>query len=90
MQVVVQKWIDLFIFKIINCLEDISFDVFKDVYMQVWDIGCKGCIIYCLNDIIGFVLIVSESEEKVLGESFVDYVVDIGEVIYMFELLECL
>ena len=26
--------------------EDISFDAFKDVYMQAWDMGCKGCTTY--------------------------------------------
>ena len=88
MQAAAQKWIDSSISKTINCPEDISFDAFKDVYMQAWDTGCKGCTTYRPNDITGSVLTVSESEEKAPGESPADQVVDTGEVIYMSEPLE--
>ncbi|MEJ5218432.1 adenosylcobalamin-dependent ribonucleoside-diphosphate reductase [Cognatishimia sp. D5M38] len=88
MQAAAQKWIDSSISKTINCPEDISFDAFKDVYMQAWDTGCKGCTTYRPNDITGSVLTVSESEEKAPGESPADQVADTGEVIYMSEPLE--
>ena len=88
MQAAAQKWIDSSISKTINCPEDISFDAFKDVYMQAWDTGCKGCTTYRPNDITGSVLTVSESEEKAPGEDPADHVADSGEVIYMSEPLE--
>ncbi|GGE50400.1 adenosylcobalamin-dependent ribonucleoside-diphosphate reductase [Actibacterium pelagium] len=65
MQAAAQKWIDSSISKTINCPEDISFEAFKDVYMEAWDTGCKGCTTYRPNDVTGSVLTVSESSEKV-------------------------
>ncbi len=88
MQAAAQKWIDSSISKTINCPEDISFDAFKDVYMQAWDTGCKGCTTYRPNDVTGSVLTVSESDEKAPGEQPADHVADSGEVIYMSEPLE--
>ncbi|WP_299636466.1 adenosylcobalamin-dependent ribonucleoside-diphosphate reductase [uncultured Ruegeria sp.] len=89
MQAAAQKWIDSSISKTINCPEDISFDAFKDVYMQAWDQGCKGCTTYRPNDVTGSVLTVSESDDKVPGESAdVPHEVDGGDVIYMSEPLD--
>ncbi len=89
MQAAAQKWIDSSISKTINCPEDISFDAFKDVYMQAWDQGCKGCTTYRPNDVTGSVLTVSESEDKVPGESAdAPHEVDGGDVIYMSEPLD--
>ncbi|GAA6193790.1 adenosylcobalamin-dependent ribonucleoside-diphosphate reductase [Phaeobacter gallaeciensis] len=89
MQAAAQKWIDSSISKTINCPEDISFDEFKDVYMQAWDQGCKGCTTYRPNDVTGSVLTVSESSEKAPGESSdAPHEVDGGEVIYMSEPLD--
>lgn len=56
MQAAAQKWVDSSISKTINCPEDISFDAFKDVYMQAWQMGCKGCTTYRPNDVTGSVL----------------------------------
>ncbi|MCF3595721.1 adenosylcobalamin-dependent ribonucleoside-diphosphate reductase [Rhodobacteraceae bacterium LMO-12] len=56
MQAAAQKWVDSSISKTINVPEDISFDAFKDVYMQAWDTGCKGCTTYRPNDVTGSVL----------------------------------
>ena len=69
MQAAAQKWIDSSISKTINCPEDISFDDFKDVYMQAWDQGCKGCTTYRPNDVTGSVLSVSESADMAPGET---------------------
>ncbi len=82
MQAAAQKWVDSSISKTINCPEDISFDDFKDVYMQAWDSGCKGCTTYRPNDVTGSVLSVSETSEAAPQ-------VDSGaEVIYMAEPLD--
>ncbi|MCP4822918.1 MAG: adenosylcobalamin-dependent ribonucleoside-diphosphate reductase, partial [Shimia sp.] len=88
MQAAAQKWIDSSISKTINCPEDIDFESFKDVYMQAWDTGCKGCTTYRPNDVTGSVLTVSESSEQAPGEQPADHVADSGEVIYMSEPLE--
>jgi ribonucleoside-diphosphate reductase alpha chain len=64
MQSAAQKWIDSSISKTINCPEDISFEAFKEVYMEAWDTGCKGCTTYRPNDVTGSVLSVSESSES--------------------------
>ncbi|MQQ09494.1 adenosylcobalamin-dependent ribonucleoside-diphosphate reductase [Epibacterium sp. SM1979] len=89
MQAAAQKWIDSSISKTINCPEDISFDDFKDVYMQAWDQGCKGCTTYRPNDVTGSVLSVSESSEKAPGEGAETPQSDEGaEVVYMSEPLD--
>ena len=60
MQAAAQRWVDSSISKTINCPEDISFDDFKDVYLQAWELGCKGCTTYRPNDVTGSVLSVKE------------------------------
>ncbi|WP_442970389.1 LAGLIDADG family homing endonuclease [Roseovarius sp. E0-M6] len=64
MQAAAQKWVDSSISKTINCPADISFADFKDVYMQAWDTGCKGCTTYRPNDVTGSVLSVGEGKPK--------------------------
>jgi len=64
MQAVVQRWVDSSISKTINCPEDISFEDFKEVYLEAWKLGCKGCTTYRPNDITGSVLSVETKEEK--------------------------
>ncbi|TVR83237.1 MAG: adenosylcobalamin-dependent ribonucleoside-diphosphate reductase [Rhodospirillales bacterium] len=59
MQAAVQKYVDSSISKTINCPESIAFDDFKSVYMQAYDLGCKGCTTYRPNDVTGAVLEVS-------------------------------
>ncbi|OUR76139.1 ribonucleoside-diphosphate reductase, adenosylcobalamin-dependent [Alphaproteobacteria bacterium 46_93_T64] len=56
MQATVQDYIDSSISKTINCAEDISFEKFKDIYMQAYELGCKGCTTYRPNDVTGAVL----------------------------------
>lgn len=56
MQAAVQKYIDSSISKTINVPESISFDDFKDVYLQAYELGCKGCTTYRPNDVTGAVL----------------------------------
>ena len=56
MQSAVQKYIDSSISKTINCPEEIEFDDFKDIYLQAYEMGCKGCTTYRPNDVTGAVL----------------------------------
>ena len=68
MQAAVQKYIDASISKTINLPEDISFDAFKDVYMQAYDSGCKGCTTYRPNEITGAVLEAQETAKPLPPE----------------------
>ncbi|MDJ0627995.1 MAG: adenosylcobalamin-dependent ribonucleoside-diphosphate reductase [Rhodobacter sp.] len=63
MQAAAQEWVDSSISKTINCPEDIGFDAFKDVYMEAYDTGCKGCTTYRPNDVTGSVLAISETAD---------------------------
>ncbi len=56
MQAAVQRYIDSSVSKTINLPASISFDAFKDVYQQAYDLGCKGCTTYRPNEITGAVL----------------------------------
>ncbi len=56
MQAAVQKYIDSSISKTINVPVDFPFEQFKDVYLQAYELGCKGCTTYRPNDITGSVL----------------------------------
>ena len=63
MQAAAQKWVDSSISKTINCPEDIDFEAFKDVYLEAYETGCKGCTTYRPNDVTGSVLSVSEASD---------------------------
>jgi ribonucleoside-diphosphate reductase alpha chain len=90
MQAAVQKYIDSSISKTINLPVDISFDAFKDVYLQAYELGCKGCTTYRPNDITGAVLTV-KTEENVrepelplpAPESKPADIYEAGAVVYM-------
>ncbi|WP_299415904.1 adenosylcobalamin-dependent ribonucleoside-diphosphate reductase [uncultured Sulfitobacter sp.] len=91
MQAAAQKWIDSSISKTINCPEDISFESFKDVYMEAWDTGCKGCTTYRPNDVTGSVLSVSEDKQaapEVVSHDGEEPQAPHGDVIYMSEPLD--
>ena len=64
MQAAAQKWVDSSISKTINCPEDISFEDFKEVYMEAFETGCKGCTTYRPNDITGSVLSVDAPKKE--------------------------
>ncbi|MEM8798485.1 MAG: adenosylcobalamin-dependent ribonucleoside-diphosphate reductase [Pseudomonadota bacterium] len=63
-QAAVQEYVDSSISKTINCPEDISFEAFKTVYQQAYDLGCKGCTTYRPNDVTGSVLSAEPSQEN--------------------------
>ena len=56
MQAAAQKWVDSGISKTVNCPEDIPFTAFKDIYLEAYDAGCKGCTTYRPNAVTGSVL----------------------------------
>lgn len=68
MQATVQKYIDSSISKTINVPEDTSFDDFKGIYMQAYELGCKGCTTYRPNDVTGAVLEVGEKKKATTAE----------------------
>ena len=82
MQAAAQEWVDSSISKTINVPEDISFEAFKDVYLQAYETGCKGCTTYRPNAVTGSVLAVSEGSEKAPENA------EGGEVIYIAEPLD--
>jgi ribonucleoside-diphosphate reductase alpha chain len=59
MQATVQKHVDSSISKTINVPAEISFDHFRDVYLQAYALGCKGCTTYRPNEVTGAVLAVT-------------------------------
>jgi len=59
-QAAAQKYVDSSISKTVNCPADISFDAFKDVYLNAYESGCKGCTTWRPNDITGSILSVEE------------------------------
>jgi ribonucleoside-diphosphate reductase alpha chain len=92
MQAAAQKWVDSSISKTINCPEDIPFEAFKDVYLEAWETGCKGCTTYRPNLVTGSVLTVSETSDALPGgapeQGREDVAVRDGEVIYISEPLD--
>ncbi|REC55372.1 adenosylcobalamin-dependent ribonucleoside-diphosphate reductase [Rhodosalinus sediminis] len=60
MQAAAQKWVDSSISKTINVPADIAFEDFKEVYLQAYETGCKGCTTYRPNEVTGSVLSVGE------------------------------
>ncbi|WP_374654848.1 LAGLIDADG family homing endonuclease [Dongia sp.] len=68
MQATVQKHIDSSISKTINCPVDLSFEEFKSVYTEAYELGCKGCTTYRPNDVTGSVLEVKKEAPKPQAE----------------------
>jgi ribonucleoside-diphosphate reductase alpha chain len=56
MQAAVQRHVDSSISKTINCPADIGFEAFKDIYLEAYDLGLKGCTTYRPNPVTGAVL----------------------------------
>jgi ribonucleoside-diphosphate reductase alpha chain len=94
MQAAVQKYIDSSISKTINCPESIRFDDFKDIYMQAFDLGCKGCTTFRPNDITGAVLEVPKPAQAELpldgprGQVKPRDLGDSGAIVQMFRPLD--
>jgi ribonucleoside-diphosphate reductase alpha chain len=56
MQAAVQTFVDSSVSKTTNLPAEISFEAFKDVYRQAYELGCKGCTTYRPNLISGAVI----------------------------------
>jgi ribonucleoside-diphosphate reductase alpha chain len=56
MQAALQRHVDSSISKTINCPADIGFEAFKDVYLEAYALGLKGCTTYRPNLVTGAVL----------------------------------
>jgi ribonucleoside-diphosphate reductase alpha chain len=56
MQAALQRHVDSSISKTINCPVDIGFEAFKDVYLEAYALGLKGCTTYRPNAVTGAVL----------------------------------
>jgi ribonucleoside-diphosphate reductase alpha chain len=56
MQAALQPYVDSAISKTINCPGGISFEEFKDVYLEAHALGLKGCTTYRPNPVTGAVL----------------------------------
>jgi ribonucleoside-diphosphate reductase alpha chain len=56
MQAALQAHVDSSISKTINCPADLGFEAFKDVYLEAYDLGLKGCTTYRPNPVTGAVL----------------------------------
>ncbi|MFO1247072.1 MAG: adenosylcobalamin-dependent ribonucleoside-diphosphate reductase [Alphaproteobacteria bacterium] len=59
-QAAAQPFIDSAISKTINVPASISFEDFAHVYLEAYELGCKGCTTYRPNDVTGSVLSVEE------------------------------
>ncbi len=92
MQAAAQKWVDSSISKTINCPEDIGFEAFKDVYMEAYETGCKGCTTYRPNEVTGSVLTVAEEKPKaapeVVSMTGAEPQTPHGDVVYISEPLD--
>ena len=91
MQAAAQRWVDSSISKTINVPADIAFEAFKDVYLQAYETGCKGCTTYRPNEVTGSVLSVGEAEDVAPGEApeqATDLSGEGADVIYMSEPLD--
>jgi len=63
-QAAAQDYIDSSISKTINVPEEISFDAFKDIYTQAYEMGLKGCTTYRPSDVRGSVLAVEQNSTQ--------------------------
>ncbi|MEM7490734.1 MAG: adenosylcobalamin-dependent ribonucleoside-diphosphate reductase, partial [Pseudomonadota bacterium] len=70
MQAAAQEWVDSSISKTINVPADIPFPAFKDVYLEAWRTGCKGCTTYRPNDVTGSVLSTAPAETPKVVQMF--------------------
>ncbi len=64
-QAVAQQYIDGSISKTINCPENLSMNSLEDVYLQAYELGCKGCTTYRKSEVRGSIFQEIKEEEYV-------------------------
>ena len=67
-QAAAQPFIDSAISKTINVPAAISFEDFSHVYLEAYELGCKGCTTYRPNAVTGSVLSVEEPQHAIPAE----------------------
>ena len=67
MQAALQAHVDSSISKTVNVPEDISFEAFRDVYTQAYELGLKGCTTYRPNPVTGSVLSDASATDEQAG-----------------------
>ena len=87
MQAAAQMYVDSSISKTINCPADLSFDDFKNVYTQAFDLGCKGCTTYRPGEVRGAVLM-TKTARPVASEVAAETTDDEASIVYMTQPLE--
>jgi ribonucleoside-diphosphate reductase alpha chain len=93
-QATAQPYIDSAISKTINVPAETGFEVFKDIYRDAWEMGCKGCTTYRPNDVTGSVLATQETvpppsvPEPELPMPLPHLSAQSGEVVYMTKPLD--
>ncbi len=68
MQAALQRHVDSSISKTINCPVDLSFDDFKNIYLEAYDLGLKGCTTFRPNAVTGAVLTTS-GDQRARGDA---------------------
>jgi ribonucleoside-diphosphate reductase alpha chain len=88
MQAAVQKYIDASVSKTINLPAEISFEAFKDVYDQAYDLGCKGCTTYRPNPLRGAVLQVAPTDGEAATTTTEQAAAPASDIVYMTQPLD--
>ena len=65
----VQPFIDTSISKTVNIPADYPFEDFKNLYMECWEAGLKGCATYRPNETLGAVLSLESTEKTPVPQS---------------------
>lgn len=71
-----QRNVDSAISKTVNCPEDITYEAFKDVYLQAYKSGAKSCATYRPNEITGSIL---SSTAQTTSEASMSNVVELSK-----------
>ena len=84
-QAAAQAYIDSSISKTINLPEDTSFEAFKDLYLQAYQMGCKGCTTYRPNPVTGAVLSTGQDGAETTGHQTLPAAVPVegGDVVHL-------
>jgi len=80
MQAAAQKWVDSSISKTVNCPTDISFEDFKQVYIDAYNSGLKGCATFRFNPEIFSGVLVREED---LAATTYEFTLASGETVVL-------